>query len=130
MNERINLSDTPISAITKLCEGNPGALTVLANILKEGGKIDPDAGFGEPFFIILNFDSYNIYGPRIWMLYKDVCEQKLDKTIAMVRATQMGFISASKLNFAIDNGGAGLDVEAVCKQVKERLPNFQFKEEV
>lgn len=127
--ERITLMDTPFSAIAKLSDGNPGALTVLSRIFNEGSKIDPDAGFGEAFFIILNFDSYGIFGPQVWMLYKDVCGERLDRTIALVRATQMGIISEAQLKHAINNRGAGLDVKAVCSQLKERLPNFTFTEE-
>ncbi len=41
MNERITLTDTPIDIMKKLSEGNPGALSVLMQLLKDDGKIDP-----------------------------------------------------------------------------------------
>lgn len=122
--QRITLSDTPMSAIMSLAEGNPGALTVLMRTMQEGGKIDPDAGYGEPFFIILSFDSLGLYGPKIWMLYKDVCKENLSKTLAMLRAWQLGFTTSEQVHHACDNHGAGLDVDALCARVKERLPNF------
>jgi len=127
--ERIQLTDTPVSAIIKLSEGNPGALTVLGRVLSEGSEIDPDAGFGQPIFIILNFDSIGLYGSLVWQLYKDVCGERLDKTIAIVRSWQMGFVTDSQIRFACANRGAGIDVNEVCLKLKKRLPHFNFKEE-
>ena len=43
MKERITLEDTPKTAIIKLAEGNPGALTVMLSILEKSEAIDPDA---------------------------------------------------------------------------------------
>lgn len=127
--ERITLSDTPVSAITKMSEGNPGAATVLTRVMLDGSKIDPDAGHGQSIFILLGFDSRGIFGSRVWMLYKDVCRERLDHTIAMVRAVQLGILPEKVLDHAIDNRGQGLDVADICAQVKERLPNFNFIEE-
>jgi hypothetical protein len=127
--ERIQLTDTPMSSVMKLAEGNPGALTVLSRVLREGAEIDPDAGFGQPIFIILNFDSIGLYGPLVWQLYKDVCGERLDKTIAIVRSWQMGFLSDSQIRYACDNRGSGINVDEVCLKLKKRLPSFNFKEE-
>ena len=116
----------------KLCEGNPGALGVLMRIWKEGQAIDP---YTDPLLLILMFDSFGIYGSDIWILYKDVCGQKLNKTIALIRAAQLGIITAEKLRAEVNqrgsNRGTGatpqpLDVEGVCLLVKQRLPNFDL----
>lgn len=120
---RIDLNDTMQSAVIKMAEGNPGALRVCMELLTKGAQIDPDdwaGGFGN----LLSLDTLAAYGPRIWMLYKNVCGQDLVKTIAMLRAWQLGFTTRESLNYAIDNRGADLDVDALLAQVKERLPNF------
>lgn len=122
-NVRIGLQDTTMDAVVKLAEGNPGAATVCMQILDKGGDIDPDWMFGG-LSILLSLDTYNIYGPRIWMLYKDVCKQDLVKTIASLRACQMGLFPIEKLQHAIDNYGEGVDVDELHRMVKERLPRF------
>lgn len=122
-NTRIELTDTGMSAATKMSEGNPGARRVVADLMRNAEKIDPDNAMGG-FGAILNLDSYGIYGSRIWMLYKDVCGEDMPRTLGVLRACQLGIISQSVLDTAIDNGGRGLDVEDAFKKVQERLPNF------
>lgn len=125
---RITLMDTPLTAIVKLAEGNPGAVSVLGRVMTEGGKIDPDS---KPFLILLNLDTLGLYGPRVWMLYKDVCGERLDRTLAVLRAWQLGLLSRDAVHHAVENRGAGVvpHLEAICKVVKERLPSFTFTEE-
>lgn len=120
---RIELTDTPLSAIAKLCDGNPGALTVCCELFKQGAEIDPNA-FGGGLSALLSLDSYGIYGPDIWMLFKDVCGQSIPHTIGMLRAVQLGILPESTLKHAIQNRGNGLDVAATFKAVCERLPDF------
>jgi hypothetical protein len=123
-NSRIQLNDTVITACTKMSEGNPGALTVVTQMIKSGGDIDPD-GFMGGFGAVLSLDTHRIYGCRIWMLFKDVCGQDLCVMIAILRAVQLGLLRESLLHTAIDNRGQGIDVAALVAEVEEQLPNFQ-----
>jgi hypothetical protein len=125
---RIKLDDSLQEAIYKLSEGNPGAVRVLVDLVMHGDKIDPDNALGG-FGVLLYLDMFGVYGSRIWMLYKDVCGEDYVKTIAMIRACQLGLISERQLNEAIENHGRGLDVNQVMQQVKEALTNFndQYK---
>jgi hypothetical protein len=50
----------------KMADGNPGAISVMAEMMRDGAKIDPDSFLG-PMGGILALDSHGIYGPRIWM---------------------------------------------------------------
>lgn len=52
-----------------LSEGNPGALRVLTEL----------QGDGEGFLDVLGCDSKRLYGSRIWMLYKDVCGEDIER---------------------------------------------------
>lgn len=122
-NVRICLQDTMMDAVIKLSEGNPGATTVCVQILNKGNSIDPDMVLGG-FGILSILDIYNIYGSRIWMLFKDVCKQDLVKTIAALRACQMGLFPIEKLQYAIDNYGERINVDELHRMVKERLPRF------
>lgn len=123
-NERINLTDDLVSVIIKLSEGNLGAVRVCTELFKEGARIDPDA-FGGPLAHLLSLDSYGIYGSRIWMLYKDCCKENLVHVIAALRAIQLGLFPESKLKYAIENSGDGLNPVALFDAVCERLPNFR-----
>lgn len=121
---RIQLTDTIPQTIIKIVEGNPGALNVCVMLMTQNENIDPDAAFG-PLSSILALDTNEIYGSRIWMLYKDVCKQNIILVISTLRAIQLGFISQQQLDHAIDNYGEGIDVADLYKKVCEKLLNFK-----
>lgn len=58
-----------LEIMSALSEGNPGALRVLMALFSDG------AGFLD----VLGCDSKRLYGSRIWMLYKDVCGESIDR---------------------------------------------------
>lgn len=120
---RITLTDDAISTMMKMTDGNPGALAVCMQITKQGEAIDPDAFMGG-LGTILWMDTLKIYGPKIWMLYKDVCGEDLVKMLGILRAVQLGFLGEGKLHAAINDYGKGVDVDDLLTQVKERLPAF------
>jgi hypothetical protein len=118
---RIGLNDTLMDVFVKMSDGNPGALTVMSQLYQDVPTIDPMnimGGLGA----IMELDSLGIYGPRIWMLYKDVCGQDVEKTNWMIRAVQLGVISESDINHRIDNHGRdGIDeiIDKVLKELKQ-----------
>lgn len=120
---RIQLHDTGMSAAMKMSDGNPGALRVIAEMMRDGAKIDPDSALGG-LAGVLDLDTLKIYGPRIWMLFKDVCGEDLRVTLAILRAWQFGFLTEAKVNHAIDHYGEGIDVPALVAQVEKELPSF------
>ena len=123
---RIELSDNILNIATKLSEGNPGALTVCMELHSMEPEIDKDSalqGIGS----LLSLDTYSIYGADIWMLYKDVCGEDIEKTIAILRSCQLGFITPEILKHAIAHYGEGIILDTLIKQIKDRLPNFGKK---
>ena len=103
----------------KMSEGNPGAVTVLMELYKETPETDPMSALGG-LGPIMWLDTFGIYGSRIWMLYKDVCGQDVEKTNWMIRAVQLGIMSEAELNHRIDNyGREGIDeiIEKVFDQL-------------
>lgn len=122
-HERITLEDTPKTAIIKLAEGNAGALLVMLSILEKGEAIDPDSAFGG-MGAIFGLDTSGIYGHRIHVLYKYVCESNLTYMLAVLRAVQLGKLSEHDMNHAIDNRGKGLDLPSILDTVQEQLPDF------
>lgn len=117
---RLELNDNLMSMAMKMSDGNPGALTVVMSIYKHVEHIDPMGAMGG-FGPILSLDTLGIYGPDIWMLYKDVCKENLPRTIGVLRAWQLGFVEAKTLKHAIQNYGDGIKVGVLCDQVVERL---------
>ena len=132
---RLTITDTIKDVVVKMSDGNPGAITVMMSILKDGRDIDP---YTEPGMHLLNLDDLELYGSRIWLLYKDLCGQSLAATMGMLRAKQLGHISREKLIGFIDAAeegtlhemtlGEGFDPEPYLKKVQEELPNGKFLE--
>lgn len=125
--ERLNLQDCVPDILMKMAEGNPGAITVCLKMMREGRAIDPDS-FAGGFTGVLAMDTYGIYGSRIWMLYKDVCGENLEATLAVLRACQLGLLRESVMHHAIDNYGEGVDVPSLLAEVKGQLGLFGVKE--
>lgn len=64
---KITLADDAKSAVIKMCEGNPGAIIALIEIIKCGEQVDPDdfmGGLGK----ILALDTLEIYGTDICVM--------------------------------------------------------------
>lgn len=128
--ERIQLSDTPMDAILKLVEGNPGATVAITECMKVYPTIDPDSMFGS-MSILLNVDSFGIYGHRIWILYKDLCQQNPVKVITIMRAMQLGIVNFVEVKRAIDAIEKIIDIDVpefnhdeLLDKVRQHLPNF------
>ncbi|MFA5558174.1 MAG: hypothetical protein WDA59_01760 [Methanofastidiosum sp.] len=119
---RVTLQDNFMDVMYKMSEGNPGAVSVLMQLYKEVPNIDPQnimGGIGA----ILDLDTLGVYGPRIWMLYKDVCGEDIAKTNWMLRAWQLGIISEDELNKRIDNYGRD-GVDGIIEKVMTQLSYY------
>lgn len=124
-HERIKGSDSGFDAIVKLSEGNPGAVGALMEILNS--TVDKDSAMGGLGSILL-LDSYGIYGTDIYVLFSDICNKEVAKTIAVLRACQLGMFDVKILKDACSrqdySGREMIPVEELYTKVKERLPNF------
>ena len=120
---RIELTDTMFDVAYKMSEGNPGALRVVMELMGSAEQIDPDGAMGG-LGTVLMMDTLNLYSSKIWTLYIDVCGHDLVKVVAVLRGWQLGIVTKGEIYRAVDNWGAGLDVEDVLRQVREKLPSF------
>jgi hypothetical protein len=93
---RINLSDTLMTAVIKMSDGNPGAVTALMALSTVKPTVDPESAMG-PYAPLLSLDTHQIYGSAIWILYKDVCKQSARTMLMLLRAVQLGLFSESAL---------------------------------
>lgn len=116
--------------IQKMCEGNPGAMGILMEMLSpETAAIDPDNMMGG-LSPILSLDVIGIYGTDIYVLHSDICKRKMSHTLAVLRAVQLGFFKGEILKDACSRQDySGLDmvpVQELYDQVREYLPNFDI----
>lgn len=120
-----------MGVISKMSEGNPGAATALGAIFKNAQRIDPQSALG-PLGALCSLDTADVYGSGIWVLYSDVCGQNVSKMIALLRAAQLGFVSYDLIKEISSRQDYSwrkmIDVDAVCKQVQERLEEFVLEE--
>lgn len=93
---RIKLTDNMLDIITKMSDGNPGAISALMDILQKGEKIDPQGAMGGLGAIML-LDTWEIYGSDIYVLWSDKCQRDCRKLLMIMRACQMGNFSHTKL---------------------------------
>ena len=128
---KLELADTMPVILFKISEGNPGALSVLVRIVKESPVIDPDsamAGLGP----LLDFDTMGLYGSKIWLLYKDVCQYDLTRMLGLLRARQLGLLPEKFILDAIEAADTGQrakiphtdNLDVIVFKVKDRLPKF------
>lgn len=75
MRKKIDLMDNTMNLIFKMSEGNPGALTVLMEILQR-----PNA-----LIAILGLDDMNIRGWQIWVAYKNHCKNNVDLLLELIK---------------------------------------------
>lgn len=124
---RINLTDTAMSAVTKLSDGNPGAMSAMMALITEGGKIDPDAFMGG-LGCLLSLDTHEIYGTDIYVLWSDICLRNTARMIVVLRTVQLGYLEESVLQNACSaqdySGGELFNILELYERVCERLPNF------
>jgi len=73
----IDLMGSTQSALIEMSEGNPGAITVLMELI---GRDDPLA-----FMTILDLDDMNMRGSQIWVGFKDYCGEDIEKFAQCVR---------------------------------------------
>jgi hypothetical protein len=128
MGSRITLSDTGMDVLTKMAEGNPGALTAMMEILEKHDQIDPQAMMGG-LGAILILDTWDIYGSSIYVLFSDKCNRDVRKMLMLMRATQLGFFPHEKLQAMAADQARQVDLtdeefNELDRKVCDRLDEF------
>lgn len=83
---KITMFDDLTSAVTKLCNGNPGAINACCVLIKEGAHVYPYTDGREH---LMTLDSIGIYGTDIYVLWSDICQRDLAKMIAILRIAKI-----------------------------------------
>lgn len=127
---KIKLEDSIQDIVIKMSDGNPGAMTAIMELIKNGAQIDPENALGG-LGALVNLDMDNIYGTDIYVLWNDVCDRNNIKMISVIRAAQLGFFSHVTLKDACSrqdrSGKDMIPVEELYQKVCDRLPEFDKK---
>lgn len=125
---KLNSNDSMMSIVTKMSDGNPGAMSALMEIITKGADVDPNdimGGLGKVLFL----DTIEIYGSDIYILYSDLCNRDIVKTIALLSAVQLGILDKIILKDACSrqdySGIKMINIEEIHAKVCEVLPNFK-----
>ena len=98
---KIKLTDSMLDIAIKMSEGNPGALTLIMEIMKEGY---------EKIQYILICDTLGLYGSRLYQLWNDCCQRDTNKVFKVLDKFQKGEINKEYLLNCIDQP-YGLNIE-------------------
>jgi hypothetical protein len=127
--QKIDLKDSLKEAIAKVCDGNPGAFSCLASLMDSVEEVDPESVL-KIIGPLLQLDHLGIWGPNIWVLYKDVCSHNPARMLALLRGVQLGILSeediifASKRIYKEGSDSKTLDVSDIYFKVKNKLKKF------
>jgi len=90
--EEIGLDTSMKDALLIMCEGNPGGLTVLMDLVNRKPM---------GFMYLLHLDDMNMRGSQIWCAYKDVCGEDMDVFIDKIKTRDnkmIDYINSQSVN--------------------------------
>ena len=112
---RITIEDTVQSAIIKISEGNPGALTCMMELLEDR--------MGYNFMLML--DSLEIYGEKIYMLWNDCCDRDITRMKLIIKNWQQGYITMEEIHEHISGGyGKPFDNVKSQEEIDKEIDDF------
>lgn len=127
MASRIKLKDTLPSAVAKMSDGNPGAMTTMMEMMTKAQVIDPQNAMGGMHYILL-LDTFGIYGTDIYVLWSDICDKSMVKTLAVLTAAQRGKFDQALLKEACSrqdySGRDIVPVDDLLEEVMKLIPTF------
>ena len=90
--EKINLMSSCQDLAILMCEGNPGALSVIMQLIQSENTI-----------ALLNLDDMNIRGTQIWIGYKDYCGEDINKFVGCLNSRDPKMVARINKEGALGN---------------------------
>jgi hypothetical protein len=90
------------------------------DLMKHSEEIDP-LSYLKVIGPVMLLDSLGIYGPNVWVIFKDVCEQNHARMLAVLRATQLGMLPLLEANRQYRNEGKSKTIDVAELYQGERL---------
>ena len=111
---RIKVEDTKIDALTKMTEGNPGAMIALASLMKHPELVKP----ADPFTEMLGLDSLHLYGSKLYDFLTYCCENSIKNFRLVSLNHSYGNIDRKTIHTLVENqesllknkGSKGLEI--------------------
>lgn len=125
LKPRLKLTDSMPELLSKMTEGNFGAITVCIALIRQGGQIDPKAG-QNGLMKIMGLDDLEIYGSNIWTLSQYVCGGRTDNVVLLLRSRQLGLISGGMIKAAISAQKSEFDFADLASKVKAEIGEFNW----
>jgi len=127
----LELRDNTVNIIKKMGKGNPGAMSVLIKLLQSKDVVTRKNTTTD---YILDMDRLGIYGENIWILYKDLCSERLNVLMAILYAQRTGNLDTTQLLTHIEGiqkykDHTPIDVDAVIDEICDENPLFVVDEE-
>lgn len=119
VNHKMNLME----AVQAVSNGIPGTIAVLARVMKEYPKYDPENSMGI-FGYIFTMDMFQIYDEGLWIIHSRLCDMQIVKTIAILRALQLGLITPREINNLLQSNLVSLDFLILITEIRTKVPNF------
>lgn len=125
VRDEINISSvTALDLVSTMAEGNPGAVTVLVDLLKQPN--------GE--LLVFGLDDMNIRGTQIWVGYKNYCDCNVNKFVACISIRDHGMVEAinkeglkgNHIHKAVSSG-ATFNREFLKQEQKKEEPKESFR---
>lgn len=130
MSRITSLDTSLLDMMVIVSDGNPGAIAALGDMVAVAEATDPDNWAG-PYGPPIALDTHGIYGSNIWILFKDICGHSAVRTLAVMRAIQLGIVSEREIKQGIAtcglNGGRDGNtarVDELFAAVRQQLPKF------
>ena len=97
----------PMDAMLAVGQGNPGALTAIADLYNTHKSLDLS---NDEFEELLNFMvENNLTSSNVWVLYKDISKEKSFQFFVLLKAYHQGLISKSEIDSSLARGELMLD---------------------
>ena len=90
---RININSTIADSILAICEGNPGAMAFVMELIGEGDMLT-----------VLMFDKLELYGEKLYMLWNDCCGREIENVRKVIDLWQQGKITKETIQEHVSGG--------------------------
>lgn len=106
MRKTLTGNMTTRDVVIEMSEGSPGAINAMMVLLNEGGTL----------LDLLHLDDMNIWGPQIWIAFKDHCDRDPVEFLRCIRVRDPKMISTVNREYskadeeaAVTHGGSNRD---------------------
>lgn len=77
------MNNQDIERLSRISEGNPGALTVITQLARTMGENDLA-------LLIDEIEKHELFGPKLWVAYRDHCHDSVDQLSTAIFAHSPG----------------------------------------